>query len=256
MNRSKRKITMYALLFFLVGFASEVTAQERKIVSGKIVSDSLMDKSGVHVINMTAEKGTVTNENGEFDMMLKLGDSIYFSSVQFENEFKVIGEQQLKNGWTKLLYPKMNELAEVQLDNIKLSGVLDQDITRMPKSIYEKLGIPFPKPRRTSLELAMQANTNDPVSQVINMLNGTTKQLKKAEENAELTKLVNRARGRMQEAYFVNGLGLPENEVVNFLYYCVDFPTFEALLDETTIFALMEFFEEKLPEFKSRRQLE
>ena len=139
MNRSKRKITMYALLVFLVGFASEVTAQERKIVSGKIVSDSLMDKSGVHVINMTAEKGTVTNENGEFGMMLKLGDSIYFSSVQFENEFKVIGEQQLKNGWTKLLYPKMNELAEVQLDNIKLSGVLDQDITRMPKSIYEKL---------------------------------------------------------------------------------------------------------------------
>ncbi|WP_157514597.1 hypothetical protein [Christiangramia portivictoriae] len=247
---------MCALLVFLVGFASEVTAQERKVVSGRIISDSLIDKSGVHVINITAEKGTVTNETGEFEMMLKLGDSIYFSSVQFENEFKVIGEQQMKDGWTKLLYPKMNELAEVQLDNIKLSGVLGQDITRMPKSIYEKLGIPFPKPRRTSLELALQANSNDPVSQVINMLNGTSKQLEKAEENAEFTEQVTKARGRMQDAYFINGLGLPENEILNFLYYCADFPAFELLLEGTEIFNLMEFFDEKLPEFKERRQLE
>jgi len=226
------------------------------VVSGNVLSDSIIDKQGVHVINVSAEKGTVTNEKGEFQMMVRAGDSLYFSSVQFENEHLVVGERQLKDGWVKRLYPKLNELAEVQLDDIKLSGVLGQDITRMPKSIYEKLGIPFPKPRRTSLELALQANNNDPVTMVLNMLNGTTKQLKKAEENADLTKLVHKAKDMMQEAYYIYGLNLPQEEVINFLYYCADDPVFETMVHKEKTFELMEIFEVKVQEFKSRREVD
>lgn len=255
MKRTRDNTQMFRIGFLsLLTFLSwQLEAQERQIITGYIITDSIQDKTGVHVINMNAEKGTTTDERGKFAIIGKIGDSVYFSSVQFENENVILTEAHLKNGLNKRLMRKFNELDEVQIDDIRLSGVLSGDITRMPKSEYEKLGLPFPKPKRSSLELAFQNNVNDPVTMVLNYFNGKTEQLKKSQKNNEKTIAVNQGILLMGEAYFVNGLDLKQTEIINFLYYCNEDQTYEELVRSESVFALMKLFENKIEAFKELR---
>ena len=244
------------VLLLLMVSSIQLQAQERQLISGRIITDSIQDKTGVHVINMNAEKGTTTDDAGNFQIVAKLGDSIYFSSVQFENENVIVTAKHLEKGLYKQLMRKFNELDEIQIDDIKLSGVLSEDVTRMPKSIYEKYGMPFPKPRRSSLQLAVQNNVNDPVTAVLNYFNGKTEQLEKAHENNKKTIYVNKGLLLMGEAYFVNGLDLPRDEITNFLYYCSEDENYKKLLDQEKAFALMEIFASKIEAFKKLRELD
>lgn len=255
-HKSSIIILMKSLfLLFLLMSGTQAKSQERQLISGKIITDSIQDKTGVHVINLNAEKGTTTDDQGKFVIVGKVGDSIYFSSIQFENENVIVTLNHLENGLDKALIRKFNELDEVQLDNIKLSGVLSGDITRMPKSVYEKYGMPFPKPRRSSLQLAVQNNVNDPVTAVLNYFNGKTAQLEKAEENNKKTKYVHKGLLLMGEAYFINGLDLPRDEIINFLYYCSEDENTRTMLDQEKPFVLMEMFSRHIVAFKEIRDL-
>jgi len=244
------------LLFILFLFFQNTEAQERQILQGKIIVDSIQNASGVHVINLNAETGTTTDVSGEFKILAKPGDSIFFSSVQFENRNFVLKESSFE-GLNIRLIEKFNELDEVQLDDIRLSGVLSGDVTRMPKSIYEKLGMPFPKPRRTSLELAVQsANGGGPLISILNTLNGKKKQLEKAEDNNELSMLVNKGLNLVGKSYYVTQLEIPENEIMNFLFYCADDERYEELVLAESTLKLVEFFNEKIDSFKELRELD
>ena len=258
MKRNNSNIKIFKMLAFLVLVLTvhQTRSQERQLLRGRIITDTIQDKSGVHVINMNAEKGTTTDDQGKFIIVAREGDSIYFSSVQFENENVIVTQDHLENNLNKPLMRKFNELDEIQLDNIKLSGVLSGDITRMPKSVYEKYGMPFPKPRRSSLQLAIQNNVNDPVTFVLNYFNGKTKQLEKAEKNNLKSIAVNKCLLLMGEDYFVNGLDLPREEIINFLFFCSDENKFSELVNAEKPFALMQIFSEKIEEFKILRELD
>lgn len=248
-----------SIILILVFFAvtPRLEAQERKLMKGQILVDSIKIASGVHVINMNAETGTTTNENGAFEIIAKKGDSIFFSSVQFENINKIVQEKDLNGIMQVRLIQKYNELDEVQIDDIRLSGVLSEDVTRMPKSVYEKLGWPFPKPRRSSLELAIQsANGNGPLISVLNKLNGKEKMLEKAEENFETQTLVNKALNLTGQSFFTEQLLLNEKEVLNFIYYCADYEDFREMVNSEKVLEMVEYYKNKLDSFKELRELD
>lgn len=245
------------LLFLLFLLFQNTVAQERQILQGQIIVDSIQNASGVHVINLNAETGTTTDIKGEFKILAKPGDSIFFSSVQFENRNFVVKNASLEGSLKIRLINKFNELDEVQLDDIKLSGVLSEDVTRMPKSIYEKLGMPFPKPRRTSLELAIQsASGGGPLVSVLNRLNGTTEQLEKAEKNNQLSILVNKGLNLVGKSFFVGQLKIPENEIMNFIFYCAEDEQYKKLVLAESTLQLVEFFNKKIDSFKELRELD
>tara|TARA_B100000929_G_C15401891_1_gene384857 strand:- start:72 stop:851 length:780 start_codon:yes stop_codon:yes gene_type:complete len=255
------KINLTPLKLFLcftsILIFQHVVGQERQVFNGAIVVDSVQYVSGVHVVNLTAETGTTTGKNGEFKIFAKAGDTIFFSSLQFENKKYIVSTSSFGKLVKIGLIQKFNELDEVQLDDIRLSGVLSEDITRMPKSIYEKLGIPFPKPRRSSLELAIQSATGGgPLISVMNKLNGTTERLEKAEANNELKILVNKSLNLVGENYFMGQLKIEENEVINFLFYCTDDPKIRKLVESESVLQLLEFLNTKVDSFKELRELD
>ncbi|MDR5591850.1 hypothetical protein [Christiangramia sp. SM2212] len=253
-NKTKSSII---LILLLIAIIPKIEAQERGIVQGKIIVDSIQMASGVHVINMNAEIGTTTNENGEFRILAKAGDSIYFSSVQFENINHIVKSSEIDTGINVQLIQKFNELAEVQIDDIRLSGVLSEDVTRMPKSIYEKLGMPFPKPRRSSLELAIQsASGNGPLISALNTLNGKKEMLEKAEENNKTRIVVNKGLNLVRKSFFTEQLLLNEKEVLNFLYYCAEKEEYRELVNSKQVLELVEFFKSELDSFKELRELD
>lgn len=256
MNLLKINSSLFFSILICMFFLN-VSGQERITIQGKISIDSTQIISGVHVINLDSEVGTTTNNEGEFGILAKPGDSIFFSSIQFEHKTIIIQQEDLKTGLNVKLREKYNELAEVQLDDIKLSGVLSEDIERVPKSVYEKLGWSFPKPRRTSLELAVQsANNSGSLVTVLNLLNGKIKQLKKAEENNKNSILVNKGLGLVGESFFVSQLGIAREEIMNFLFYCADTSEFSDLVTNEKVLKLVEFFKSRVESFKELRELD
>ncbi|MCH4824073.1 hypothetical protein ML462_12920 [Gramella lutea] len=246
---------MIVVLFTCFQFY-ESRAQERKLLDGVVLIDSTGVAGGIHVVNLSAETGASTDANGNFRIMAKTGDTLFFSSIQFQHK-RIIIEQSSFNSVLKVkLVEKFNELDEVQLDDIRLSGFLSEDLDKVPKSIYEKLGMPFPKPRRSSLELAAHSARNGgSISTIINALNGKLKQIKKAEENHKRTVLVEEGLSLVGKSLFKYRFGLPEEEIINFLYFCTEDNEYSTLVASESIMELLEFFESKIDSFKALREL-
>ena len=237
--------------------SQDVFAQERKILRGRVIVDSIQNSIGIHVVNLTAETGTSTGYDGVFSILAKVGDTLFFSSVQFEHSRVVVEQSLLQQFLEVRLLKKFNELDEVHLDDIRLSGDIAKDIDLVPKSVYEKLGISFPKPRRTSLELATHSAYNGgSITNILNFLNGSFSQLKKADNNRSRSSLVDKGFNLLGETYFVSNLGIEAKEIFNFLYYCAEVPEYSELTNSKKIFDPAEFLETKIVSFKELRQLD
>lgn len=199
-------------------------------------------------------------ENGYFEIPARAGDSIYFSSLQFENKTVVLKMEDFDRIFTVKLYEKFNELDEVRLDNIKLSGVLSEDIDRVPKSVYDKYGFAYPtKPtpiEERKLRFASGSGGVDVVSMIVYSLNGQKKMFQEVVQNSRLSGQVYEAYAFLPIEYYTENLDLPEDEIINFLYYCMEFPGFDRIVSNKEKLKFMEFLKDKLTDFKKLREIE
>ena len=248
-----RSLTLISILF-LLNF--QLFSQEVQLLEGEIIADS-GSVANIHIMNLGLEIGTTSNTSGRFKIKARDGDTLFFSAVQFAHKKVVVGGASFQKLIVVELKEKFNELQEVQLDNISLSGVLSEDLDKVPESIYEKLGWSFPKPRRSSLELALHSAQNGGnLTSLLNLLNGNFKQLRKAKENNERAVKVNEGLAIVGKSFFVSRLQLAETEIINFLYFCVDDAQYQAFLESESLMRLLEYFESKIESFKELRELE
>ena len=63
--------------YFQFGFS-----QERQLIKGKVIYRNI-DVPAANVVNNTSQNTTITNENGEFEILARVNDEIIFSSVQY-----------------------------------------------------------------------------------------------------------------------------------------------------------------------------
>jgi hypothetical protein len=97
-------------------------------VSGRILTVS-SDKEGVTVFNTSANKGTITNEKGEFEIAVKLNDIIELSAIQFQKFSVQIDEKVLDSRRiTVFLVEEINKLDEVVILPYDLSGYIEKDV--------------------------------------------------------------------------------------------------------------------------------
>lgn len=251
---------LYLGITFLLFFNFYTNAQQQKFLRGKIVSDSITVLSGINIVNLNNEKGTSSLENGDFEIPARPGDSIYFSSLQFENKTVVLKVKDFDRIFTVNLNEKFNELDEVRLDNIKLSGVLSSDVDRVPISVYDKYGFAHPtKPtpiEERKLRFASGSGGVDVVSMIVYSLNGQKKMFKKVVENSRLSGQVYEAYVFLPNEYYTENLDLPEDEIINFLYYCMEFPGFHQIVSNKEKLRFIEFLKDKLTDFRQLREIE
>ena len=118
------------LLFVCCVFALNIYSQDikRLSVNGKIVVTSA-DKEGVSVYNTSANKGTVTDENGEFKIDVAINDVVEFGALQFKDFTVVINDKiLLSKQMTVILVEEVNKLDEVVLLPFGLTGNLGADL--------------------------------------------------------------------------------------------------------------------------------
>ncbi|WNH07981.1 carboxypeptidase-like regulatory domain-containing protein [Thalassobellus suaedae] len=118
------------ITLFLILSALNMTSQTFSSidVKGKIMVES-NDVAGITIFNTSLNKGTISNDNGEFTLTVRLHDIIEVSALQFQNiKFKVNKDIIASKTMKIFLIEEINRLDEIVLLPNKLSGNLEADL--------------------------------------------------------------------------------------------------------------------------------
>ncbi|CAL67684.1 hypothetical protein [Christiangramia forsetii] len=248
----------------------ELFSQEVALLEGQIIVDTI-SPANIHVVNLNLEKGTTSDNSGTFKIYAETGDRLLFSSVQFENREIVISQTDVDSGRIVVkLFPARNELDEVQISDLKLSGYLDSDLSKIKYFDREKYGIPYPKKQLSQTQRRLYTANENITSRwqyigvllggvsldvIMNDINGRTKYLKKLDKQDKLQLRVQHGIDVLGKNLFVIELKIPETEIENFVYYVAREPDFEAILESKDRLKLIEYYKSKTKDFINLRQL-
>ena len=116
---------------------------QRKGLKGQLVAND--DIEGIHILNKTAVKYTVSSEDGSFTIPAKVSDTLFISGLKYEPKQIVISKSIFESGNFEVqLVEKINELDEVILGKL-LTGSLQSDIENSDDEAeinFYDLGIP------------------------------------------------------------------------------------------------------------------
>ena len=236
-------------------------------MKGKILTPN-EEIFSINIVNLTSEIGTTNNSNGEFQIEVAANDTLLFSAVQFEQRDIIITEEVLKKAFlTVLLVEKIDELEEVSISDISLSGNLATDLENIPTLTQADLGFPMSDaPRPTSIERKLKTASNVSTTSkynppgmfnvsldgIINRLNGKTAMLQKAAANEDLSQAVDAGIAALPVSFFEDLL-IPKDRIRDFVYFCAEDPDYYLLLSEARRLDLVDFFQSKAPQFVKER---
>lgn len=241
------------VLFFLI--SASAFSQEIILLEGKIHADSSLTDTYINIINITRKTGTVNAPSGDFEIEVAVNDSLLFSSVQYEPVKVKVSEEVFERGFLNIwLKENVNELAEVNISNIDLTGNLATDLSNIKIFDQSAVGLSFPTSKPMApVQRHLSTATGSPVELMLNTLNGKIKMLKKARKNELLAMIVNKGIDTMPTEFYTEDLQLPEHEIINFIYFCTESPEYESLLRAAKKLELIEFYKEKAPYFIENR---
>lgn len=244
----------FSLLCILLTTSSY--SQEGILLQGKIHTDSLEDSS-IHIININSQAGTTNSSLGNFEIRVRENDILLFSSVQFKNEEIVITKEIIDEGFLNVnLTSLVNELEEVKISDIKLSGNLARDLPSLETINKYNLGVPLStKPPPTQEDRRLYTATHSAggivsFDLILNVISGRLKKLKNEKEIGDFRRLVYRAIEFLPPSFYSEELGLNEEEVINFVYFCAENEIFQALVRSENQLAVIEFYQNNILAFR------
>src|SRR5690606_17666626 len=127
----KKFICLLILLTNGIGFSQDDTTGELQGVVFNTSDESVM--GNVHVLNLNQVIGTITDENGQFNISARVNDTLYLSYIGFKAvkvrvSNDMIKYQNTKIGLTELAFA----LEEVVVRPYQLTGYLDIDSKNIP----------------------------------------------------------------------------------------------------------------------------
>jgi len=119
----------FLLLAAFITLPVALMAQEERVdIKGRVYVQS-NDLEGIAVYNSSANVGTITDEDGRFEIAVALNDVINFSALQFK-DFSIVINQGILDSkrLTTMLVEDVNKLDEVIILPYDLSGSLFVDL--------------------------------------------------------------------------------------------------------------------------------
>ena len=245
-------------LLFLLGMSFlKINAQFIEI-HGKISAADAVE--GIHVINKTASKFTISNENGEFRIPARVNDTLLFSGISYQPKEIVMTKLIIAGKQVSVYLEELvNQLDQVVIGKV-LSGDLLSDINnanlKTEINFYD-LGIPGYKGKlRTQSERRLYEATSGgmiPIIPLINAISGRTKRLKANVKLEQADECLDKMKADFAKSLFSN-YELEDDKKVEFFYYCQDDSEFEKICKLKKGMDTLEFLTNKLVEFKARLQ--
>ncbi|MGB7842540.1 MAG: hypothetical protein WBL21_07105 [Salinimicrobium sp.] len=268
-----KKVLFIVFLFFYGISCAQI--QLRTEMEGNIKVPAGNDSEGITVFNKNANKGTVSDQQGNFSIPARKGDSIYFAALQFKELLVVVDEEIA--GSQRLLVEiteGVNELPEVVLREHDLSGNIAADVKNIKV-------VPLDLPSFSAASIAQMYPdwypASDGQSQVINTALGESggglvmaadplaiisglirivapKRKKVVEEpqryigRIELEEIV---RERYNDEFFLEVLKIEKTKISDFFDYCEENGFPRELLKEEKEMSLVEYLLEQSELFRT-----
>lgn len=242
------------LLVFFLFYSALVVAQigDSKRLEGRVYSDD-GDVAATHVLNLTSQRATITDEYGYFAIAVKLFDTLEFSAVQYKKKIVVVSSAIFESKLISVgLEDALTELDEVTVTPYNLSGNLLTDLTTLdldPIVTASTLGLPNAYVKiPTKAERELKAATGNPIMSfdpLINAISGRTKVLKKRVELNKLYDRTERVRAFYADSVYVKQLSIPKDKIDDFLYYCEVDPRFQQVVDTHSKLEIWEYLRKK-----------
>lgn len=253
------------LIFFLFPFLSIAQITERVYIEGKVNVPLQDDAANINVYNENTEKGTITNEIGEFQIFVAIGDQLSFSAIQYEDFSVVVNETIVENKkMTVMVREAENPLDEVVIRPYDLSGniivdaqkVKTTDAVNLDKDTKKAINTmegEYTQDRQTTERKAIADDQFIEYGlDVANIFRTIFKNVSKNDKNKLPDNLDVTVRKMYDDDFFNEYLNLDKKQINEFIFFVQDEGFDKDLLKKENQLDFIQFLVDKSNEFKSR----
>ena len=191
-----------------------------------------------NVINATAETATITNDDGRFAIMVKSGDQLVFTAVNYQLEVVTITDEILRNN--RLVVEVTEKIRE--LDEVVVSPENQKKFLEVKNEDFK--GFEYEIDRGTEVENVAESRSVRGMRDGLNFVNIFKAMFKsRNQDGVERTplKVSEVLRQVYDDEFFVVDLKLPQDKIDAFLLYCDDKIPSQTLLRKENEFQLIDF---------------
>ncbi len=238
----KFKLLIFFLVFQVVAFA-----QDRVSIKGRLIYRNI-NVVAANVVNITAQINTITNGEGAFEIPVKNGDEVVFSSVQYMiRTVKITPEIIQKNRLIITVNEKINALEEVVItpdDAEKFLNLKEEEFK----------GFDYERDKSTRLEntIVRQGQLNNGLNLInvakliAKIVSNKTEEEKRNLKPSEVLSYV------FDISFFKSDLELRDDQIVGFLEHIDDNLPSQKLLNQSQQFQLIDYLIMQSKKYRSK----
>ena len=217
----KKLLTLLTIFIFTTTYSQEKTT----LFKSKIVLDSNVI-SNIHILNKKTNIGTITNNNGEFEIPVQIGDSLFISHINLEEKVILIDKENISNKKNTInLKEKTYQLESFTLQKPRSIFYVDKEI--MPDNGVvvnaKTLHLPYANTLAKEDKAVFKFRSGGVVNldNFINKINGNFKQEKLIKELKYEDNQLIKIRQKFTDDFFINNLKIKKEYINQFLNYCI-----------------------------------
>ena len=235
------------IIFFFLSFSFVAFSQEKRVIlRGKLMYRN-SNVIAANVINNTNQNNTITDTNGEFEILAGVGDEIIFSSVEFKiRTVKITEEIMKKNRLVVEVNERVNFLDEVVISPDNTDKFLD-----LKEEEFKKVDYTDDKSTAVENEIIRQNQLYRGIN-IVNVAKLLAKVLRDGKLEEEIKLTPSKALPLVfDKNFFVSDLGLKNFEIIGFLELMDKKQEIKSLLKKNKEFELIEYLFNESKKFKN-----
>jgi hypothetical protein len=238
----KFKLLILFLVFQVIAFA-----QDRIPIKGRLIYRNI-NVVAANVVNITAQINTITDGEGAFEIPVKTGDEVVFSSVQYMiRTVEITPEIIQKNRLIITVNEKINALEEVVItpdDAEKFLNLKEEEFK----------GFDYDRDKSTRLEntIVRQGQLNNGLNLInvakliAKIINNKTEEEKRNLKPSEVLSYV------FDKSFFISDLELRDDQIVGFLEHIDNNLPSQKLLNQSQQFQLIDYLILQSKKYRSK----
>jgi len=235
------------IIFILLSFSFVAFSQEKSVIlRGKLMYRN-SNVIAANVINNSNQNNTITDTNGEFEILAGVGDEIIFSSVEFKiRTVKITEEIMKKNRLVVEVNERVNFLDEVVISPENTDKFLD-----LKEEEFKKVDYIDDKSTKVENEIIRQNQLYRGIN-IVNVAKLLAKVLRESKIEEEIKLTPSKALPLVfDKNFFILDLGLKNFEIITFLELMDKKQEIKNLLKKNKEFELIEYLYNESKKFKN-----
>jgi len=233
--------------FFSLCFLLVSAQEKRSPLKGKLLYRN-SNVIAANVVNNTALTNTITNGEGEFEILARVGDEIIFSSVQFKIKSVVVTEEIIKKN---RLVVEINERTTL-LDEIVVGPENTEKFLDLKKEEFSRVDYTQDKSTRVRNTITTQGQLTNGLN-IINIAKLLAKAVSANKDVEKRTLVPSKVLPLIfEDDFFTKDLDLATNEVVGFLEELDRVLPSDRLLKKDMEFQLIEYLYLQSEKYKKK----